>query len=577
MKINISGTSKNGPDSVKLMKKASHNSVYSDSESEIQLLIHKLEVYLKQKEAAEEALILERNLSEEAFIEISFRFQNLGDRLPGYFAYINAETLKYEFANSQFAELMNIPGEKIIGSHVKDIIGEKNYQLTLDYLNRARGGESVSYEKSFIIGSDERWFKTDISPVYNTRGNLISVATLSTDITLIKKSEELVNSTSRRLELALNSSKSGAWDWDITTGKIVWSDKMFELFGLNPAKSLASFDTWRGALHPDDLESAEERINGAIKEHMYLDSDYRIIYPDGQIHWINTTGESIYNDKGIAVGMFGICHDITHRKVIETELKARMEELEKANMELEQFAFANQELKQFAYIASHQLQEPIRTVSNYMKIIEEDYSPILDQNALGFIHIVKDATERMSILINSLLDFSRLGRDKVLAYVDSKQLINNVIKDLEYIREESKAIILVGEMPKLCLFHTEFRQLFQNLITNAIKFQKKDNIPVIKINSKNLHNGKWQFSVADNGIGIDPEHFDRMFDIFQRLHATEDQYEGKGIGLAYCKKIVQLHQGEIWIESEVGKGSVFHFTISDRSLKQFQDDPNRVN
>jgi PAS domain S-box-containing protein len=577
MKRSIGGTLKNRPVSLELLKKEPTGNDHSNSQSEIQFLMHKLEVYLEQKKKDEQALILEKNLSQLALKESNALLQNLGDNIPGYFAYINAETLRYEFANRLFAELMNIPGERIIGCHVRDIIGENGYLSTSDYLNRARAGEYVSYEKSFIIGSEERWFRTDISPVYSASGKLVSIATLSTEITKIKKSEELVNNALRRLELALNSAKSGAWDWDITTGNLVWSDKMFELFGLSPDKNSASFDTWRRALHPDDRVSAEERIEQAIAEHIFLDSDYRVIYPDGQIHWINATGEGVYNDKGIAVGMFGICHDITQRKETEAELKERMEELEKTNMELEQFTFANQELKQFAYIASHQLQEPIRTVSNYMKIIEEDYSSILDQNALSFIYIVKDATERMSILINSLLDFSRIGRDKVLVYNDSKQLINNVIKDLEFILEESKSIILVGEMPKLSLFETEFRQLFQNLITNAIKFQKKNNIPVIKISSKKLNNGKWQFSVADNGIGIDSEHFDRMFDIFQRLHPTEDEYEGKGIGLAYCKKIVQLHQGEIWVESEVGNGSTFHFTIADLSLNQFQDDPNRVN
>jgi PAS domain S-box-containing protein len=245
--------------------------------------------------------------------------------------------------------------------------------------------------------------------------------------------------------------------------------------------------------------------------------------------------------------------DITERKMQEKTLKKQVE-----------LEVKNKELEQFAYVASHDLQEPLRTVSNYMKIFEEDYQDQLDSNAFKYIHSVNNATKRMSMLIKALLDFSRLGRDRKLMYVDFNKIINEVMADLETIIKTSNAIVTVTEMPKLNVYESEMRQLFQNLITNAIKFRKKDIPTKINIQAEQVNN-RYQFTVTDNGIGIAPIHFNRIFEIFQRLH-TNDEYEGNGIGLANCKKIVELHQGEIWIESSIGNGTAVNFTIPSLEL-----------
>jgi len=243
------------------------------------------------------------------------------------------------------------------------------------------------------------------------------------------------------------------------------------------------------------------------------------------------------------------------------ELAFQSSEKEKRATEL---MIANKELQQFAFIASHDLQQPLRTVANYMKIFEEEYVGLLDEKALKYLLSVNRATSRMSSLIKSLLDFSRLGYNKKMVFLDTGKIISDVIDDLEIIIKSSKASIKVSEMPKLNAYETEMRQLFQNLITNAIKFQKKDTRPEIKIYSEKI-NGYWMFSVSDNGIGIDPEHFEKIFDIFQRLQSNAE-YEGSGIGLANCKKIVQLHSGKIWVESISGQGTIFHFTIPHLSI-----------
>jgi light-regulated signal transduction histidine kinase (bacteriophytochrome) len=246
----------------------------------------------------------------------------------------------------------------------------------------------------------------------------------------------------------------------------------------------------------------------------------------------------------------------------EEELRNRMVELQNAYLQLQQYKFNNEELRQFTYISSHQLQQPLRTIKNFVQILEEDYQAIFDEKAIKYLNTIKDSTSRMNSLIQALSQYSRLGVQKKLKPVDCNELLNDVITDLNSVITTSGASIEVTNMPVMNVYEDEIRQVFQNLIENAIKFQNKNTRPEIQIRSKNLEN-KWQFSVSDNGIGIHPDQSKKVFDIFQRLHRNEDEYVGNGIGLAFCKKIVELHQGEIWVESNKTKGVTFYFTLKN--------------
>jgi PAS domain S-box-containing protein len=250
------------------------------------------------------------------------------------------------------------------------------------------------------------------------------------------------------------------------------------------------------------------------------------------------------------------------------EKEKRAEELHIAinELALQELALKkhNKELEQFAYVASHDLQEPLRTVSNYMQVFAEDYLPLLDKKALAYLGSVNRATERMSNLIKSLLEFSRLGNNSKVTSVNCATLLEEVVADLDTIIHKTQAKIEIFEMPVLNLYEIEVRQLFQNLITNAIKFHKKNIPPVIQIRYSKINDIN-TFSVSDNGIGIDSSHFERAFEIFQRL-PTLERYEGNGIGLANCKKIVQLHHGEIKIDSTINQGTTIHFTLGNLTL-----------
>lgn len=245
---------------------------------------------------------------------------------------------------------------------------------------------------------------------------------------------------------------------------------------------------------------------------------------------------------------------------LEQKIMERTRQLEEQTAEL---ARSNAELAQFAYVASHDLQEPLRMITNYLQLLERRYGKQVGQEAHEFIAVAVDGAARMQQLIRDLLTYSRVGTRQVVRQpVDLQRILAQVLDNLQIAIQESQAQITAEPLPTLTVDPTQIGQLFQNLVANAIKFRRIQP-PAIHIHSHHdLARQEWQFAVADNGMGIDPEAFDRIFLIFQRLH-TRSEYPGTGIGLAICKKIVDRHGGRLWVESVVGQGSTFHFTIPE--------------
>jgi PAS domain S-box-containing protein len=249
--------------------------------------------------------------------------------------------------------------------------------------------------------------------------------------------------------------------------------------------------------------------------------------------------------------------------VINEQLKREIDERKRAEEALKQkteaLARSNQELEQFAYVASHDLQEPLRMVTNYVQLLARRYKGKLDSNADDFINFAVDGASRMYTLINALLAYSRVGtRGKPFEPTDCEMILQKSLNNLKVTMEETSAVVTHDSLPTVTADDSLLGQLFQNLIGNAIKFRGKEP-PLIHISASRNGSG-WNFSIRDNGIGIAPEYAERIFVIFQRLHSREE-YPGTGIGLAVCKKIVEYHGGRIWVESELGKGATFYFTL----------------
>lgn len=256
--------------------------------------------------------------------------------------------------------------------------------------------------------------------------------------------------------------------------------------------------------------------------------------------------------------VISIIRDVTERHRTEQILRDNEEILRKKAEDLKR---SNEELEQFAYVASHDLQEPLRMVGSFTQLLAQRYRGKLDAEADQYISFAVDGSKRMQALIQDLLVFSRLGtRGKPFEETDCDQILDHVLGALRFSIEENKATVTHDPLPTVQGDPVQLAQLLQNLIGNALKFHG-ESAPHVHISAERI-DGEWQFSVRDNGIGIDPRYFERIFVIFQRLHGR-DKYQGTGIGLAVCKKIVQRHGGRIWVQSEAGKGTAFFFTIPD--------------
>ena len=257
----------------------------------------------------------------------------------------------------------------------------------------------------------------------------------------------------------------------------------------------------------------------------------------------------VKDEKGNVTGILGILWDITERKIAEEKVKEILEDLARSNKELEQFA----------YVASHDLQEPLRKVASFTNLLNKSYKDKLDEKAFKYMWYIVDGAKRMQTLINDLLLYSRAGRESIPDEpADLNEILETVKSDIKSVIRKNSAEITSAPLPVVKGNSVQLQQVLQNLILNGIKF-RNDEKPKIYVSSEKKKD-KWIISVKDNGIGIEKEYSERIFGIFQRLH-TKDKYPGTGIGLSICKKIIERHGGDIWVEAEPGKGSVFYFSI----------------
>lgn len=337
------------------------------------------------------------------------------------------------------------------------------------------------------------------------------------------------------------------------------SPQIEAILGYSQAEWLSNPVLWYERLHPGDkqrwnLEFAETVATGAP-----FRAAYRFLARDGRTIWLHGEVRIARDEAGQPQFLYGIGIDITKIKEAEQRVRDYSERLERTNRELEQFA----------YVASHDLQEPLRTIVSYSQIISEDYRGKLDQHADEHFTRIINAAKRMKSLIQSVLEFSRIGHGDVRANLtDFNQVLQEAVANLDIAIQESGAVITQDQLPHLNAIRPYIVLLFQNLVGNALKYRGPEP-PRIHVSAANDRNGSWVFAVRDNGIGIDPRYREKIFVIFQRLHGDR-QHAGTGIGLAICKKIVEYHGGRIWVEPNEGRGSIFRFTLPVNPIETMQ-------
>ncbi|MEJ0056962.1 MAG: ATP-binding protein [Bacteroidota bacterium] len=364
----------------------------------------------------------------------------------------------------------------------------------------------------------------------------------------------------------------GTFEMDLVTRKMVWSNGMYILYGYDPAKDkdhlLIDDDLYRKHLFDEDFENYKARRSDAFENENSSVWQYQISTAKGEIRQLETFGKLVRDSNGQPVKLIGTTRDVTKMVKYERELERKISELKRSNKDLEDFA----------YIASHDMHEPLRKVHSFADRLKSKYGNSLDEEATGYLDRILAATQNARLMIDGLMEFSRLSRNgHWFERVNLKDVVSEVVSDLELKIEENSATIEVDALPEMEGIRLQLKQLFSNIILNAIKFRKTELSPVIVIKSRKLtpmeaselsldiNTDYHKLTIKDNGIGFEQEYSETIFQMFQRLN-SKSEYPGSGIGLALCKKITDNHQGVIFANSFPGEGTVISVILPEKHI-----------
>jgi PAS domain S-box-containing protein len=459
------------------------------------------------------------------------------------------------YVNQAFTKMMGYAPEEVIGKSPKILQGPLSDQEELKRLSIAmHRQESCSFSTiNYKKNGDIIWVQVTVSPIFSKDGAVQHWIAITRDISESKLAAEAIANQKKFHEDILNHIPSD----------IAVFNKQHKYLFLNP-QAIKNDETRNWLIGKDDFDyCAFKALDTAMAEfrrerfNEVLQTNENVEWVDehqdkitGEINYVLRKFHPYFEDKELKF-VIGYGLDITPRRRMEIQLKETLARMEKTNEELEQFA----------YVASHDLQEPLRMVSSFLMQLEKKYATVLDERGREYIHFAVDGALRMKQIILDLLEFSRVGRtEQKLEIISIQDVVNEIIALHAAQIQDTNALVLFDQLPEIKGYHAPVRQVFQNLISNSLKYQRPGVQPIIEIKAKVLPQF-WQFSVSDNGIGISEKYHQKIFVIFQRLH-TKQQYSGTGIGLAITKKIVENLGGTITVHSTEGEGSIFTFTIA---------------
>jgi PAS domain S-box-containing protein len=486
--------------------------------------------------------------------EIYEIYKTIFDNAPDGIVLADVETKKFYIGNKMICRMLGYSLEEIKNLGIMDIHPEKDLPYVIEQFEKQTKKEIAIVKDLPVKRKDGSIFYADVNSVLITLSGKSYIAGIFRDTTERKKVENALLQSEQRLARSQEIAHLGSWELDLVTNELVWSDEVYRIFGLQPQEFGATYEAFLERVHPEDRASVDSAYSGSLRDGKdSYEIEHRIVRKGtGEVRWVHEKCQHERDANGKIIRSLGMVHDITERKKAEEELKKLTVELRRSNADLEQFAYA----------ASHDLQEPLRGLASFAGLLEKHYKGKLDKKADEFIHYIVDDAKRMQMLIKDLLEYSQIDtKGKIFRITNCSVVLEEVIYNLRSAIEESGTQVTYDLLPTIMADASQLKSLFQNLIGNAIKF-RSDKMPKIHISSKQGGN-EWIFSVQDNGIGIDPQFFKKIYVIFQRLHSRHE-YQGTGIGLAICNKIVERHGGRLWVESEAGKGSTFYFTIPDR-------------
>jgi len=471
------------------------------------------------------------------------------------------------FVNDNFCKISQYSKEELIGNTHK-IINSKLHSkdFFVDLWKTISSGNVWRGEiKNIAKDGSYYWVDTTIVPFLDDENRPFQYLAIRFDITAGKFANEEIQQTNERFEMATLASNDAIWDWNMVNNTIYRSNGIKKFFGKDTMKTISEKDFWQEKFHIEDHDQIKISINNAIKDSLCnrWEMEYRISNKQEKTIYVVDKGVILRDKSGRAIRMVGAMTDISDQKNFEQQLLKLNESLKQHAHALE---LTNEQLEQFAFIASHDLQEPLRMIYSFMDQLKRKYQDQLDDKALQYIHFATDGAKRMKQIILDLLEYSRAGKlSESIEDID----MNLVLVDYQVLRRkiisEKSVTLNINKLPIVQSYKAPLIQVLHCLLDNAINYSNENQAPVIEILAEELGD-IWQISVQDNGIGIDSSFFEKIFVIFQRLH-NKEQYAGTGIGLSIAKKQVESWGGKIWLESIIGEGSTFYFTIPKTKIK----------
>lgn len=493
---------------------------------------------------------MKTNLLNSDILQYVSIFENFDD----FIAIINIDDRTLAYINNAVVNLFelnsksDLVGKKIPNLRKNNLTVEKIDQIFDIVLTGEQYIEEVEYKTR---NNREFWGLLKVMKITIQEKEFILYKI--TDITKIKQIEIENKLNNQRLRFAIEGNGDGLWEWHLPTNRAFFSKRWKAMLGYNDIEIANNFESWKVLLHPEDADNIINRVEHYLanyKNEQY-DVEFRMLCKNGQYKWINSRGMVVKTDiYDNPISFVGTHSDIDKLKNVQQDLELYTLRLEKSNADI----------KQFAYITTHDLKEPLRTISNNIQLLKIKNKGVLDSNSIQLIDYSVDGCKKLMGIIKELLDYAQLDiGDEDREFVDLNLVIRNVIGNLELYIKSKNTTIELNILPE-DIFGNKLHlsRLFQNLITNAIKYNDKEK-PRIIIDSF-IKDNKYIISVKDNGIGISSDFDSKIYEIFKRLK-TETDSESVGMGLAVCKKIVEAHKGNLWHESILGEGTTFYFSL----------------
>jgi PAS domain S-box-containing protein len=446
--------------------------------------------------------------------------------------------------NKGAERLFGYTGDEVIGKSIAILIPPDRLNEEPNILARLRRGERVDHFETIRRRKDGELLNISltISPVKDALGNIIGASKIARDITERLRTQAALMESEGRFRQLADSMPHIVWTARPDGHLDYYNERWYEFTGLS-RDTFASIG-WETILHPEDAERCRDAWQNAINSGKHYQCEYRFWdRHERRWRWFMGRAVPIHDNEANIVKWFGSCTDIDDQKRVEEELRR-----------------ANEDLEQFAFSASHDLQEPLRSIKIYSELLTKRYGETLDREALEFVGFMRSGVTRADRLIRDLLAYTQLTKfDTPADEADANEALATTLANLAGVISETGARITAARLPPLRVHSAHLQQLFQNLIGNAIKYHSPERPPEIQVTAEQM-DAYCLVTVRDNGIGIDSQYQRRIFGLFKRLHAS-DEYSGTGIGLAICQRIVDRYHGRIWVESEPGQGSAFRFTL----------------